>query len=301
MKYIVSLVLFSLVACDETMPWLCNVDRDCTEDSTDSTRVCYEGVCMAGSGGDASASDAGLEQAGTGTDGGLGDAGDGGVQRDAGLQDAGADGGSDDPRDGGDAGLQDASADAGFGDVMDGGDGVRGDAGLQDAGVDGRVADAGQCSTSSDCPQSFICTSAVCHWDWDWANWPVSTTKSHATGAYSVTAETVRDNVTGLVWQRGTSATGMTWDAARAYCASLELAGGGWRLPSIIELLSIVDSRRTGPSIDTAAFSIGTDNGWFWTSTPIAGSSDAAWIVTFYSGTAYDESLKESLWVRCVR
>jgi hypothetical protein len=41
---------------------------------------------------------------------------------------------------------------------------------------------------------------------------------------------------------------------ALAHCAALSLAGGGFRLPSIAELLTLVDPTRSQPAIDPIAF-----------------------------------------------
>ena len=59
---------------------------------------------------------------------------------------------------------------------------------------------------------------------------------------------TVQDNVTGLVWQSSVTASqAFSWDDADL-CAGLTLGGRVWRLPTRIELLSIVDFTRTGPA-----------------------------------------------------
>ena len=55
--------------------------------------------------------------------------------------------------------------------------------------------------------------------------------------------EAVRDNETGLVWERSPDPTSNTWSAARFICAT-KIVGGrkGWRLPSFSELSSLVDT-----------------------------------------------------------
>jgi hypothetical protein len=74
----------------------------------------------------------------------------------------------------------------------------------------------------------------------------------------------------------------------------------GWRLPTAIELLSIVDSSRIGPSINTTAFP-STPNGAFWASTLYLGSSSRAWYVTFSSGGSGTNDTTNTASVRCVR
>ncbi|MEI7894520.1 MAG: DUF1566 domain-containing protein [Myxococcales bacterium] len=112
---------------------------------------------------------------------------------------------------------------------------------------------------------------------------------------------TVTDNVTGLVWEKNVNSSNFSWADAKAYCAGLPTAGGGWRLPSRMELVSIVDLTKSNPAIDTTAFP-NTPSQAFWSASAWAGSSSGAWNVLFYDGTTgfgYDVSTK--LWVRCVR
>jgi hypothetical protein len=167
-----------------------------------------------------------------------------------------------------------------------------------------------QCSAAADCAESYLCTSSICHWDWAWADWNMT---SPPATRYVVDsgAGTVTDNMTGRVWQRGVSANAMKWSdsttnpisyPAKTYCSSLSLAGGGWRLPTAIELLSIVKPEVAQPAIDTTVFLLGASSptgDCFWTSTPIASDSSAAWRVGFDEGFAYD--VADTCWVRCVR
>jgi len=44
------------------------------------------------------------------------------------------------------------------------------------------------------------------------------------------------DDEAGLAWQNPPADTQMNWEAAKEYCASLDLDGGGWRLPVVEEL-----------------------------------------------------------------
>jgi hypothetical protein len=115
-------------------------------------------------------------------------------------------------------------------------------------------------------------------------------------------ADVVLDKVTGLMWQGTTITTGMYWPAARAYCSNLSRSGhDDWRLPSLVELVSIVDFSRTNPAVDSTAFSSAV-GGTVWTSTPIVGSPGEAWYVSFNTGFTYHghQDLLP-IGVRCVR
>jgi hypothetical protein len=115
-----------------------------------------------------------------------------------------------------------------------------------------------------------------------------------------VHANAVVDNVTGLIWQEPISSQRQSWDQAKSYCAGLGPLDGvaGWRLPTVIELLSIVDYSRDSPCINVAVFPTTTLD-LFWTSTPYPGGG-SAWDVYFVSGfTGYTGATYPGS-VRCV-
>ncbi len=118
---------------------------------------------------------------------------------------------------------------------------------------------------------------------------------------------TVTDNVTGLMWQQEVPGT-YTWEGAMAYCPKLTLANhSGWRLPSLIELVSIVDPSVQNPSINSTVFPH-TPATYFWSSTPLPGWTESgwfgpAWFVYFvHGGTNFPNYNKPyTYYVRCVR
>src|SRR5262249_7906554 len=102
------------------------------------------------------------------------------------------------------------------------------------------------------------------------------------------------------------STQAFNWADAQTYCAGLTLAGRTWRLPTRIELLSIVNFTRTSPAIDTTAFP-GTPGGkYHWTASPwvvsqIAPKPQYSWIVTFYEGlTSNAGDRTQAEYARCV-
>jgi hypothetical protein len=117
---------------------------------------------------------------------------------------------------------------------------------------------------------------------------------------YVASGGTVLDAVTGLTWQQAVDATGRTWVEARAYCADLDLAGGGWRLPSMKELQSLVDDSRASPAIDAEVFP-DTPLDPFWTATRVVATPGSAWRVSFVHGYTYDASDYYPYLARCVR
>jgi MYXO-CTERM domain-containing protein len=111
----------------------------------------------------------------------------------------------------------------------------------------------------------------------------------------------VTDNTTGLVWQRGDD--GQTYDQATAvaHCASFKSAEAatGWRLPSVIELMTLVDNGVALPSIDPSFVGARTTN--YWTATPAASAQTLAWTVKFDFGEVIPLLTDTALPVRCVR
>ena len=109
----------------------------------------------------------------------------------------------------------------------------------------------------------------------------------------------VTDNVTNLMWQDNESIT-KSWDTATGYCSNLTLGTySDWRLPTIEELVYLVDRGRTNLAIDPKFQSI--VSGYYWSSTTLADNSNFAWIVYFYYGYDFQYFKSASLYVRCVR
>jgi Protein of unknown function (DUF1566) len=124
---------------------------------------------------------------------------------------------------------------------------------------------------------------------------------------YTATSTTAYDTKTKLTWQRAAAAGTMTWANAKTYCAGQgpsTLGGTGWRLPTLKELLTLVNlslpSSVSVATIDSAAFpeTIAT---LFWTATARAGSTTQAWYVGFNSGSFGPNVTTASYAVRCVR
>jgi len=117
--------------------------------------------------------------------------------------------------------------------------------------------------------------------------------------SYTLSGDTVLDNVTGLRWQRAEASAFYKWADAKAYCETLSLGGmTGWRLPSSIELVSLVDYSKSQPAIDTSFFP-GTSSDDFWSSSEWVGSS-RHWYVKFDWGFVNAGSSDGHRGARCV-
>jgi hypothetical protein len=140
----------------------------------------------------------------------------------------------------------------------------------------------------------------------DWAAWrmpnPASTGLPNPSSYADNGDGTVTDRVTGLIWQKSVSLSTFTYSNAIDYCSGLNLAGrDDWRLPKIVELVSLLDYTRADPAIDTLAFP-STPTGAFWSATLCVGFVDHAWDVDFAEGYIYEYNGTTDLsYARCVR
>ena len=129
-----------------------------------------------------------------------------------------------------------------------------------------------------------------------------------------LSAEEVRDNYTGLIWQRDGDASGLlTWDDARMYCENLTLGeNDSWRLPSDRELATLVDEAEVAPAINRTMFpnahhGARSDN-WYWAFGGARNNDAAHWGLNFADGFTGFNAGAPGTWnywtaayVKCVR
>jgi hypothetical protein len=109
---------------------------------------------------------------------------------------------------------------------------------------------------------------------------------------------TITDAVTGLTWEGRVDTAGHTEPDADATCAS---KGVGWRLPTRLELVSLVDYTVAAPGPTINPVFADTPGAIFWTSSVYAGDVGDAWNIGFDAGYS-DYGLRDGLdRVRCVR
>lgn len=109
----------------------------------------------------------------------------------------------------------------------------------------------------------------------------------------------VTDNVTSLQWQDDVVPEKIRWQAGIEYCEALSLDGGGWRLPNINELTSIVDDSAYDPAINTIFVNI--LSGAYWSSTSSSHSSLSAWNMNLSLGNHSFVNKTYTYYIRCVR
>jgi len=114
---------------------------------------------------------------------------------------------------------------------------------------------------------------------------------------------TIKDNVTGLLWQDQATvnnSTTRTQADSITYCNNLTLAGyDDWVLPSYSQLQSIVNFGTSSPT-KFYPFLYVTSN-LYWSSTTYAPNTSNAWVVDFNAGGTAGYGKATSYYARCVR
>jgi hypothetical protein len=113
-----------------------------------------------------------------------------------------------------------------------------------------------------------------------------------AVPSYAENDGIIRDSVTLLDWESGSSNAEYTQGDALARCDDIQLEGRDWRLPSRLELASLLNFGRVLP------FS-GLYAGAHWTSSTTA-NADEAWVIGFIDWTTVVQSSSDQAFVICV-
>ena len=142
------------------------------------------------------------------------------------------------------------------------------------------------------------------------------------------------DASAGLTWQVNPTENTMTWSAAMTHCQGLSLDGGGWRVPTIGELRSLIqgcpntelggtcnvqegvclsNSCRSNscegcgytippnPQCYRAPEMLGTCTAWYWSSSQSGDVEWNRWCVSFSFAVVDDVGVGNLMPVRCVR
>ncbi|MBF0371559.1 MAG: DUF1566 domain-containing protein [Magnetococcales bacterium] len=123
---------------------------------------------------------------------------------------------------------------------------------------------------------------------------------------------TVTDNLTGLIWMQNANCWGSTdWYEALVLVARLNSGsescdgyGGGhadWRLPSLLELESLLDMAEYGPALPADHPFTAAQSSLYWSGTTGVDDTSAAWYVFFRSGYIHTLGKSSSLNVWPVR
>ncbi len=105
---------------------------------------------------------------------------------------------------------------------------------------------------------------------------------------------TIKDNYTGLTWQKIQAADSMSWEGALLYSKTVSLGGkSDWRLPNVKEIQSLNDVSKINPSFDNTRFP-DVILGNFWSSTTLIGNTARAWDINVDFGiVSYSDKTKK--------
>lgn len=114
--------------------------------------------------------------------------------------------------------------------------------------------------------------------------------------------EGVLDKETGLVWEKSPDTTARLWGSAVSYAYSKNVGGrGGWRLPTVEELRSLIDPTQSNPALPSGHPFTNVQSGYYWSSTTDVVSTSSAWVVFFGNGGVLSFGKSSGLYVWCVR
>ena len=112
----------------------------------------------------------------------------------------------------------------------------------------------------------------------------------------------VLDKNTGLVWEQTPDDTIREWDKAGYYCVNKKVGGtAGWRLPSVVELMSVLDPTLGAPFVSPKIFTGIRSPSGYWSATTIADEPTFAWVVDFGRGLAVFSIKNRPSLAWCVR
>ena len=134
-----------------------------------------------------------------------------------------------------------------------------------------------QCDTTATCPRFIVLS--------NWAS------------------AAVLDRETGLVWEKSPDQTRYIWYSANSLCINKDISGRkGWRLPSVQELVSLIDSTAF-PTLPPGHPFVGVQTSSYWSVTSRPTEAGAGgWVASFSSGSAgAADKINSPNFVWCVR
>lgn len=152
--------------------------------------------------------------------------------------------------------------------------------------------------------------------DREWARWRASGQRFESVDIWEDGVNTgrydLRDVDTNLTWERDVefaAEANLPWEQAHQRCELFrgqralvgEPVSRRWRLPTRIELLSIVDYSKHGPAINDAFSGEHRNKAHFWSSTKNEDDESRTWAVDFTDGRAMSQPRTGKYLVRCVK
>lgn len=114
----------------------------------------------------------------------------------------------------------------------------------------------------------------------------------------------VLDKNTGLVWEQAPNTTTTSWGGATQDCLNKNVGGTrGWRLPTIVELVSLMDPSLPAPFVPAGVFTgiSGIQPSNYWASSTLSSRPVGAWVARFHNGFTGGSDKTDLNYVWCVR
>jgi hypothetical protein len=116
--------------------------------------------------------------------------------------------------------------------------------------------------------------------------------------------QAVRDNETGLVWQRSPDGINRNWFDANSFCTDLSISNRkGWAVPTVQELASLIDSSQASLALPNGHPFTNVRSSTYWSATSANAVPNGALAMSMQDGDrepiVKDQSLNVFVW--CVR
>lgn len=125
----------------------------------------------------------------------------------------------------------------------------------------------------------------------------------------SVSSDIVKDSNTNLLWLKCTlgdfcdQPRAMAWSEARHACAAIRVNQQQWRLPTVMELNTLIELERKGVKKINTEYFPNTQASGYWTGTSsltYKTRGSRAWFVHFSRASIFDAPINSKHFVRCV-
>ena len=112
----------------------------------------------------------------------------------------------------------------------------------------------------------------------------------------------ILDKQTGLIWEQEPDRFHGTWTEAAAHCREKSAEGQTkWRIPSVKELSSLIDTSQRDPALPSGHPFSNIRSAVYWSGTPSATDEMVAWHVSFFTGEAVTDQKSQTRRAWCVR
>jgi len=101
----------------------------------------------------------------------------------------------------------------------------------------------------------------------------------------NMSSQAVLDSETGLVWEQSPDTSNYGWEDAQMHCNNLTTGGrGGWRMPTLQELTSLIDPSQSNPALPQGNPFNNVQVWGYWSATTYDADNTQAWAMSTLNG-----------------